>query len=134
MVGFGAACRLVEHRLAQQPRVGELRDRIEGELLVLGAVLNGGAPRTGTVSNLSFRGWKGPLLAAALDVEGICLSTGAACSSGLEEPSAVIRAMYPDEQWRAGSAVRISLGMETSAADIETTSLAFHRVLAREGG
>jgi len=133
MVGFGAACRLTGHRLAQQSRVAELRDGIENELLQLGAVLNDAVPRTGTVSNLSFRNWKGPLLAAALDLEGICLSTGAACSSGLEEPSAVIRAMYPDEQWRAGSAVRISLGMETTRQDIETASHAFQRVLARGG-
>jgi cysteine desulfurase len=131
MVGFGAACRLTERRLAQQPRVSELRDRIESRLLQLGGVPNGGAPRTGTVSNLSFQGWKGPLLVAALDMEGLCLSTGAACSSGLQEPSTVIRAMYPDEQWRAGSAVRISLGMETSEPDIEMASQAFRRVLAR---
>jgi cysteine desulfurase len=134
MVGFGAACRLTGHRLAHQPRVTELRDGIEEKLLQLGAILNGAAPRTGTVSNLSFQNWRGPLLAAALDVEGICLSTGAACSSGLEEPSAVIRAMYPDEQWRAGSAVRISLGMETTGRDIKTASRAFQRILAREGG
>jgi cysteine desulfurase len=131
MVGFGAACLLTEERLTQQPRVTELRDRIESKLLQLGCVLNGGAPRTGTVTNLSFRGWKGPLLVAALDMEGLCLSTGAACSSGLQESSAVIRAMYPDEQWRAGSAVRISLGMETTEPDIEAASQAFQRVLAR---
>ena len=133
MVGFGAACRLTGERLGQQPRVTELRDRIEATLIQLGGVPNGRAPRTGTVSNLSFRGWKGPLLAAALDVEGVCLSTGAACSSGLQEPSAVIRAMYPDEQWRAGSAVRISLGIETTERDIETASHAFQEILARGG-
>jgi cysteine desulfurase len=113
--------------------VTELRDRIEATLIQLGGVPNGRAPRTGTVSNLSFRGWKGPLLAAALDVEGVCLSTGAACSSGLQEPSAVIRAMYPDEQWRAGSAVRISLGIETTERDIETASHAFQEILTRGG-
>ena len=133
MVGFGAACSLIGDRLAQQPQVTERRDRIEAALLELSGVLNGGAPRSGTVSNVSFRNWKGPLLVAALDVEGLCLSTGAACSSGLQAPSAVIRAMYPDEQWRAGSAVRISLGMETTDADIEMASQAFRRVLAREG-
>jgi cysteine desulfurase len=131
MVGFGAACRLTKYRLTLQRRVTELRDRIESRLLRLGCFLNGGAPRTGTVSNLSFRGWKGPLLVAALDMEGLCLSTGAACSSGLQEPSAVIQAMYPDEQWRAGSAVRISLGIETTEPDIETAWQAFQRVLAR---
>jgi len=41
--------------------------------------------------------------------------------------------MYPDEQWRAGSAVRISLGIETTAPDIETASHTFQRVLARGG-
>ena len=132
MVGFGAACRLMEARLAEQPRLAQLRDRIESQLLQLGGVLNGGAFRTGTAANLSFRAWKGPLLVAALDMEGLCVSTGAACSSGLQEPSAVIRAMYPDEQWRAGSAVRISLGMETSEPDMQMASQAFQRVLARE--
>ena len=131
MVGFGAACRLIGSRLAQQPRVAALRDHIEARLITCGAVLNGGAPRTGTVSNLSFPGWQGPLLAAALDLEGVCVSTGAACSSGLQEPSAVIRAMYPDEQWRAGSAVRISLGMETSRRDIDVAIASFERVLVR---
>lgn len=135
MVGFGAACGLsLAERLAAQPRIERLRDRIETSLLELGAVVNGGAPRTGTVSNVSFPGWDGPLLVAALDLEGICVSTGAACSSGLQEPSAVIRAMYPDEQWRAGSAVRISLGMETTTEDIDAASKAFRRVLARAEG
>lgn len=132
MVGFGVACRLTGARLEQQPRVTALRDRIEAMLVDLGGVRNGVAPRTGTVSNLSFRDWQGPLLTAALDLEGVCVSTGAACSSGLQEPSAVIRAMYPDEQWRAGSAVRISLGMETTVRDIDLASAAFERVLARE--
>jgi len=131
MVGFGAACRLIETRLAQQPRVAALRDQIEKSLIARGAVPNAGPPQTATVSNLSFPRWQGPLLVAALDLEGVCLSTGAACSSGLQEPSAVIRAMYPDEQWRAGSAVRISLGMETSQRDIELAIASFERVLAR---
>jgi cysteine desulfurase len=131
MVGFGAACGLIEARLAQQPRVAALRDRIEKSLLAQGAVQNAAPPRTGTVANLSFPGWQGPLLVAALDLEEVCLSTGAACSSGLQEPSAVIRAMYPDEQWRAGSAVRISLGMETSQGDIDLAIASFERVLAR---
>ena len=133
MVGFGAACRAVPERLDAQPRIAALRDWIESELCASGAVCNADeGPRVGTVSNLSFKGWEGPLLVAALDLEGICVSTGAACSSGLQEPSAVITAMYPDEQWRAGSAVRISLGIETTREDIETALGAFRRVLARK--
>jgi cysteine desulfurase len=132
VVGFGAACGLVPKRIEAQSAVAVLRDQIEAALLALGAVRNTAGPRVSTVANLSFTGWDGPLLVAALDLEGICVSTGAACSSGLQEPSAVIRAMYPDEQWRAGSAVRISLGIETTAGDIETTSRVFQRVLGRK--
>jgi cysteine desulfurase len=135
MVGFGAACALVEDRLLEQPRLSALRDRLEQELVAWGGVCNGDrGPRVGTVANLSFAGWEGPLLVAALDLEGVCVSTGAACSSGLQEPSAVLRAMYPDEQWRAGSAVRISLGIETTDADVAAALRAFECVLARKSG
>lgn len=133
MVGFGAACALVPQRIHAQPAIGALRDLVERRLREAGASCNAATTsRVATVANLSFEGWEGPLLVAALDLEGICLSTGAACSSGLQEPSAVIRAMYPDEQWRAGSAVRISLGMETTVSEIETALRVFERVLARQ--
>ncbi|MEM9727210.1 MAG: cysteine desulfurase family protein [Myxococcota bacterium] len=133
MVGFGQAAALADARLSGQEALGALRDRIETELLGLGAVRNGSGPRVATVANLSFEGWEGAVLVAALDVEGVCASTGAACSSGLQEPSAVLRAMYPDEQWRAGSAVRISLGIETTEAEIIRAGTAFEAVLARAG-
>ncbi len=132
MVGFGAACDTVPQRLEGQPRVAALRDRLEAALIELGGVANAGSPRAATASNLSFPRWKGPLLVAALDLEGVCVSAGAACSSGLQEPSAVILAMYPDEQWRAGSAIRISLGIETTEVEIERALSAFRRVLARQ--
>lgn len=133
MVGFGAACHLVPDRIEAQGVIGRRRDRIEAALLTWGATRNAEGPRAETVSNLSFRGWEGALLAAALDLEGVCVSTGAACSSGLQAPSAVIRAMYPDEQWRAGSAIRISLGMETRDEEIDLAIAAFQCVLARNG-
>jgi cysteine desulfurase len=131
MVGFGAACRLVGDRIQAQPAIGAHRDRIETALLELGATRNADGPRVATVANLSVRGWDGALLAAAMDLEGVCLSTGAACSSGLQAPSEVLLAMYPDEQWRAGSAVRISLGMETRRDEIDAAIAAFQRVLSR---
>ncbi len=135
MVGFGAACGLVDDRLDAQLAIATLRDRLEASLRELGGLANASeGPRVGTVANLSFEGWEGALLVAALDLEGVCVSTGAACSSGLQEPSAVIRAMYPDEQWRAGSALRISLGIETTPNDIETAIRAFRQVLARASG
>lgn len=134
MVGFGAACGLVPERIAAQPAIGRRRDRIEAFLRESGGIRNGEGARAATVTNLSFVGWDGALLAAALDLEGTCVSTGAACSSGLQAPSAVLLAMYPDEQWRAGSAIRISLGMETSDDDIDAAIWAFQCVLPRKGG
>jgi cysteine desulfurase len=134
MVGFGAACVTVPARLECQPRITALRDELEAALASLGGVPNAGPPRAGTASNVSFMGWKAPLLVAALDLEEVCISAGAACSSGLQEPSAVIQAMYPDAQWRAGSAVRISLGIETTATEIEQALAAFGRVLPRKAG
>ena len=131
LVGFGAACGLVQARIEAQPSIGEYRDRIEAALLSAGATRNGEGPRAATVSNVSVPGWEGALLAAAMDLEGVCVSTGAACSSGLQAPSEVLLAMYPDEQWRAGSAIRISLGMETNRDEIDAAIAAFLRVLAR---
>ena len=95
-------------------------------------MINGGdGPRVATVSNASFQGRRGDVLVAALDVEGVCASAGAACSSGLAAPSPVLRALYPAEAWRASSALRFSLGPETSEADVDAAIAAIRRVLAR---
>jgi cysteine desulfurase len=80
---------------------------------------------------VAFRGRRGDVLVAALDVEGVCVSSGAACSSGLASPSEVLRAMYPDEPWRAEGALRFSLGPETRDADVDAAVAALDRVLAR---
>jgi cysteine desulfurase len=83
------------------------------------------------VSDVSVRGWRGEVLVAALDLEGVCASSGAACSSGLAAPSPVLRALYPDEPWRAESALRLSLGPETTDAEIAQAIAVLRRVLAR---
>jgi cysteine desulfurase len=79
--------------------------------------VNGAGPRAPHVTNLSFAGVRGDELAAALDLEGIQVSSGSACSAGTEEPSPVIRAMVGLE--RAQSAIRVSLGEETTGGDVE---------------
>jgi len=68
---------------------------------------------------------------AALDVEGLCVSAGAACSSGLAAPSPVLRALYGDSPWRAESAVRFSFGPETSADECARAAAIQARVLGR---
>ena len=69
-------------------------------------------------SSLSFEGISGRSLAAALDDEGICVSTGSACSSGSNEPPHVLLAMGRT-QAEAHASIRVSLGKQTTAAEID---------------
>jgi len=120
LAGFGAACRALGERLAAMSRVARRRDQLESGLLELGGVINGDPDaRVSTVTNASFRGWRGDHLVAALDVEGLCAASGAACSSGMSERSPVIFAMYPREPWRSIGSLRLSLGPETEGSEVE---------------
>ncbi|HEY6879817.1 MAG TPA: cysteine desulfurase, partial [Polyangiales bacterium] len=84
-----------------------------------------------TVTNVSFRGWRSEILIAALDVEGLCASAGAACSSGVSAASPVLRALYPNEPWRAASALRLSVGPETTQDEVERAIAILAKVLGR---
>jgi cysteine desulfurase len=131
MAGFGAALEALPARLADQARLGVLRDRLEQACLALGAVANHPHARVATVTNVSFRGWRSEILIAALDVEGLCASAGAACSSGVSAGSPVLAALYPHEPWRAASALRLSLGPETTEEDVTRTIAVLHKVIRR---
>ncbi|MDB4991517.1 MAG: Cysteine desulfurase [Myxococcaceae bacterium] len=133
LAGFGAAARAVPDRLAEMARVASLRGRLEQVCVQLGAVVNTPSltQRVATASNLSVPGWRGEVLVAALDLEGLCVSAGAACSSGLGAPSPVLRALYPDQAWRAESALRITLGPGTSESEVVQASAILQRVLGR---
>jgi cysteine desulfurase len=131
-VGFGAACEALPERLAARPQLERLAARAQTELVRLGGVINGDAgPRAPSVCSASFRGARGDELVAALDLEGVCASSGAACSSGVPAPSKVLLAMYPEEPWRAQSALRLSFGPETTESELDTALAALGRVLAR---
>jgi cysteine desulfurase len=135
-VGFGAASRTLAARRSAMSNLAVLRDRLEAGLRVRGAVVNGAPPggeRVATVSHVAFAGLRGDVLVAALDLEGVCVSSGAACASGLPAPSPGVRAMYPAEPWRADGALRFSLGPETTDADVDSALAALDRVLARSG-
>ncbi len=98
------------------------RDRFEGALLgtVPASHRNGAsAPRVCNTTNLSFDGVEGESLVIALDLDGIAISTGSACSSGTLEPSHVLRAMAIPEA-RVQGAVRFSLGPSTTDAELDT--------------
>jgi cysteine desulfurase len=129
--GLGAACRSLASRRADMSRLAGLRDRLEHACRELGAVVNAPGERVATVTNVSFRAWRADMLVPALDLEGLCASSGAACSSGVGEPSPVLRAMYPDEPWRAESALRLSLGPEVTEAEVEGAIAILRRVIPR---
>ncbi len=121
ILGFGAAARLARQELdVAAARMAGLRDRFEAGLAAAVAdheVVGRGAPRVANTSNVCFAGIEGEALVIALDLHGVCASTGAACSSGAIEPSHVLLAMgYTRAQARA--CVRFSLGRQTTEADI----------------
>lgn len=115
-----------------------IRDRLESALEALGArhgltpLRNGSGARAPHVSNMSWPGWRGEELCAALDLEGIAVSSGSACSAGTAEPSPVLLAMLGEE--RALGAVRISFGEDADAKVIDEVIAAWNRVLERVGG
>jgi cysteine desulfurase len=117
-------------------RLASLRDRFEREVcarLPDVHVNGGGAPRTPNTSNLLFRGADGEALLIALDLEGICVSAGAACASGSLRPSHVLSAMglSPAD---ARASLRFSLGPLATGAEVERVvdALVTHVPRARE--
>jgi cysteine desulfurase len=124
VAGVAGAAAALEAAVGGYPavaaRVGELRDRLERGLS--GAIesvrINGrDAERLPAIANLSFAGVDAEAMLARLDLEGIAVSAGSACTSGTLEPSHVIRALGHDG---AGEAtIRFSLGAATTAAEID---------------
>jgi cysteine desulfurase len=134
IVGFGKACELARTDMTSEAaRVGSLRDRLESQILaaVSGAVVNGARDRRlPNLSNVYFPGVEGESVILGLDMEGIAVSSGSACTSGSLEPSHVLLALGLDYE-RAQSAVRFSLGRGTSEQDIERAIAATVRVVRR---
>lgn len=130
-VGFGAAAAAIPERLRQMGAIAALRDRLEHALVAAGAVVNGTGPRTATVVHVSVLGWRGAELVAALDLEGLACSAGAACSSGVQAASPAITAWYPDDRWRSEGTLRLSLGPETTPDEVERAIAIVTRVLRR---
>src|SRR2546426_1279151 len=122
IVGFGEAARRAREGLMQDmPRVGQLRDRLEAGLqshIELIHVNGGNAPRLPNTSNIMVDYAEGEGLVISLDLKGVAVSTGSACSSGSLEPSHVLTAIgkTPDE---AHGSLRFSLSTMTALEDID---------------
>jgi cysteine desulfurase len=134
IVGAGVAARVARSRLtADSTRLAALRDRLETGILdtVFGTSVNGGeVPRVPNTTNISFDRVEAESLLIALDLEGIAVSTGSACSSGTLEPSHVLRAMGLPHG-RVQSSIRFSLGSTTTDEEIDRTLAALPAVVRR---
>lgn len=122
----------VAHQALEEPRLMALRDRFERETLAAlpETTVNGVAPRVGNTSNLQFPGVDGEALLIALDLEGICVSTGAACASGSTSPSHVLTAMGLSAAQVHGS-LRFSLGQTSSDAEVTRVVEALRRLVPK---
>jgi len=120
IVGFGIACeRAVIRQASEAERLSELRQNLEGRLLAEGAcVFSARAERLPNTSFFAFEGIDGETLVGKLDRAGFACASGSACSSANPEPSHALLAMGVEPDFARG-AVRVSLGRDTTAEQIE---------------
>ncbi len=122
VVGLGCAAELARTEFLQAaPRVAILRDKLEQGILerIPNVQINGSRERrVSNTLNASFKGVDGEAVLISLDLKGVAVSTGSACSSGSVDPSPVLEALgLPKEDSKAS--LRFSLGVSTTEEDIE---------------
>jgi cysteine desulfurase len=122
IAGMGVAARLAMAKMAEEAsRLAALRDRLEQRILetVPGTAVNGDPDtRVPNTSNVSFDRIEAESLLIALDLEGVAVSTGSACSSGTLEPSHVLKAMGLPAH-RTQNSIRFSLGSANTEAEVD---------------
>jgi cysteine desulfurase len=122
IVGMGVAATIAAGKMESEgSRLGALRDRLEAGILraVPRTAVNGSPDlRVPNTTNISFDRIEAESLLIALDLEGVAVSTGSACSSGTLEPSHVLKAMgFPPH--RTQNSIRFSLGDANTEADVD---------------
>jgi len=121
IVGMGVAARTASGKMEDEGRrLSALRDRLEAGILrsVPGTAVNGSASaRVPNTTNISFDRTEAESLLIALDLQGVAVSTGSACSSGTLEPSHVLKAMGFNAH-RTQNSIRFSLGAANTEAEI----------------
>lgn len=131
IVGFTTALSLT-HSSSEHDRIRAQRDRLlDGLLAIPDSRLHGSrADRLANNINIAFAGVAGETLLVALDLEGLAISTGAACSAGAIEPSHVLTAMGYSLP-RAQEAVRLTLGRDTTDEEVTQSITTVTEVVAR---
>ncbi len=135
IVGLGKAAELAKQWLESSgpAEMAAMRDSLQNAVLnaVEDAGVNGlGAPRVPNTTNFWFDHVEGEALVIALDLKGLAVSSGAACSSGAIEPSHVLLAMGLPHQ-RARASIRVSLGKQTTRDDIDFAAKVIPETVAR---
>ena len=132
IAGFGAAAEAAALEIDTYAELASLRDRLEAAMLEIAPVivLGAGGRRLPNTSCVALPGVGAAAQLIALDLAGICVGAGAACSTGKVSPSHVLAAMgvAPD---LAGSAIRISLGRTTTAEDVGRCVAAWQQLAVR---
>lgn len=130
IAGFGRAAELAHTGIADMPRLEALRDRLEHEIAEISnaaRIYAQDAPRVANTSVIGLPGLPAETQLMRLDLEGVCVSSGSACSSGTVKPSHVLKAMGADDD-EAGAAIRISLGWATRESDIDAFLAAWRKM------
>src|SRR2546423_2276816 len=135
IVGLGKAADIARHWLEHNgpAEMAAIRDSLENAVLnaMDGAGVNGaGAPRVPNTSSIYFDHVEGEALVIALDLKGLSVSSGAACSSGAIEPSHVLLAMGLSHE-RARGSLRISLGKQTTQDEVDFALQVIPQTVAR---
>lgn len=134
IVAFGEAAKLAREEMPSRvAHDAALRDAFEQRVngTISDVVMNGDREhRLSHLSNISFRFIEGEGLLINLDLEGVAVSTGSACSSGTLEPSPVIRALGVDDELARGS-IRFSFGKDNTAEDVDYTVEVLSRAVER---
>jgi cysteine desulfurase len=136
IVGFGVAAELACSDLAQAGEIAALRDALEAGVRAVApgaVVVSASVPRLPNTTCLAVPGAKAETLVIGLDLEGVAVSSGSACSSGKVEASHVLRAMGVAPELAQG-AIRVSLGFASDSSDIERFLRAFEGLIKRLKG
>jgi cysteine desulfurase len=133
IVGLARALELaVAEREAAASRIGALRDRLQAGMLeaVPDVTINGGEPRLPNLLHVTLAGVSGDELLIGLDLAGVAVSAGSACTSGSPEPSHVLAALAGGRA-HAGGGIRLSLGISTTSTEVDRVLALLPGVVAR---
>ena len=135
IAGFGAAAREAGDGVAAFADLATWRDVLEsaiGDLAPEARIFGSGASRLPNTSCFTMPGVRAETQVMALDLAGVAVSAGSACSSGKVQPSHVLRAMGADEE-TANSAIRVSLGWASAREDLDSFLQVWSDLLQRTG-